>query len=390
VALFAALATASLIAPTPRARPDRYVRGAIAGSALPALAEQVLFVARAAAVAERHRAEIRRVQRELERTPHDLGGLAGQDVLLFVVESYGRVTADRALLAGRMKPVWNRFEDEVERHGFETASAWLESPTYGGKSWLAHATLLTGVQTTDQLVYRLVLESEPLSLARFFGRAGYRTVLAGPGTTRPFALGDAYRYHAHYYAWHFAYAGPRFSWALMPDQFVVDFIHRREVATAKRPLFIEYALVSSHTPWDVQPPLVEDWNSIGNGAIYHTLPPVRFGVTWPELNAEAPAAYVRSLSYDFDVVRRYLTEFVEGDALIIILGDHQPPREVTRSDSRDVPVHVISRRRVFIDAFRARGYTPGMVPNPAARRIGMRQFLPELLRTFSSQAQKKG
>lgn len=390
VAFFAALVAASLVAPTPTPRPDRFAARALVGSAMPALAEQFVFVARAAPVADGHRAEIERVRRELQRTPQDLKGLSGQHVLLFLVESYGRAAADQALLAPGMNDVWRRFEDVVGKSGFETASAWLESPTYGGRSWLAHATLATGVQTTDQLVYRLVLESAPLSLAHFFGRAGYRTVLAGPGTTRPFRQGDAYGFHAKYYAWDFAYAGPRFSWALMPDQFVVDFIHRREVATAKQPLFIEYALVSSHTPWDVQPPLIDDWKRIEKGAIYHTLPAVRFDVTWPELNDKAPAAYVRALTYDLDVLMRYLAEFVTGDALIIILGDHQPPREVTQSDSRDVPVHVVSRRRAFIDTFRARGYTRGMVPNRAARRMGMRQFLPELLRTFSSPEQKKG
>ncbi|HEY6556701.1 MAG TPA: sulfatase-like hydrolase/transferase [Polyangiaceae bacterium] len=390
VAVFAALLAASLSVATPTQRPDRFATGALVSSAMPALAEQLVFAARSAPVAESHRAEIRRVRRELERTPQDLRGLAGQHVFLFVVESYGRAAVDQALLAPGMRAVWQRFEETVGKHGYQTASAWLESSTYAGRSWLAHATLATGVQTTDQLAYRLVLESEPLSLAYFFGRAGYRTVLAGPGTTRPFRQGDAYRFHAKYYAWQYGYVGPRFSWALMPDQFVVDFVHRREVATATRPLFIEYALVSSHTPWDIQPPLVEDWKSIGKGAIYSRLPAVRFDVTWPELNDKAPAAYVRALSYDFDVLMRYLAEFVAGDALIIILGDHQPPREITQSDSRDVPVHVVSRRRVFIDAFRARGYTPGMVPTSAARRMGMRQFLPELLRTFSSPNQKQG
>jgi len=392
VALFAALSAAALVVPTPSAvrGTDWFAARSVTASALPRIGTEISFLAQAAELAEHYRQNIRDLQSELQRTPQDLAGLQGQDVFLFVVESYGRAAFDQPRLAHEMQSRLRTFEARAADHGFATASAWLESPTYGGRSWLAHATLSTGVQIADQLAYQLLLRSQPLSLAHFFRRAGYRAVLAQPGTTRPFREGDAYGFDEKYYAWHFGYAGPRFSWAPMPDQFVIDFVHRREVERRAQPLFIEYALVSSHTPWDLQPPLVEDWKNIGNGAVYQKLPPVRFDVQWPELNDAAPAAYVRALAYDFDVLQRYLADFVRGDALIVILGDHQPPRQVTQSDSHDVPVHVISRRRVFVDAFLARGYTQGMFPKARARRSGMRQFLPELLRTFSSNTQEKG
>ncbi len=55
--------------------------------------------------------------------------------------------------------------------------------------------------------------------------------------------------------------------------------------------------------------------------------------------------------------------------------------EVTRaSRSHAVPVHVISRNRAFVDAFRARGYQSGMHPARPANPAGLETLLPDLRR----------
>jgi len=54
------------------------------------------------------------------------------------------------------------------------------------------------------------------------------------------------------------------------------------------------------------------------------------------------------------------------------------------SASHAVPVHIISRQRVLVDAFRARGYQAGMHPAPDPAPPGMETFLPELLVDFST------
>jgi hypothetical protein len=189
-----------------------------------------------------------------------------------------------------------------------------------------------------------------------------------------------------YSGWDFDYRGPTYRWASMPDQYVLDFIHRREVAHARAPLLAVYTLITSHAPWSDLPPVVDDWSRIGDGASYHALPVTHFPIGWTNL-ADAAEAYDRSVAYDLDVIVNYAGRFIAGGALVIILGDHQPVAEVTRfSASSAVPIHVISRNRALVAPFRARGYTPGMRPTrtAAAPPRGMETFLPDLLEALSS------
>jgi hypothetical protein len=58
--------------------------------------------------------------------------------------------------------------------------------------------------------------------------------------------------------------------------------------------------------------------------------------------------------------------------------------EVTRwSRSHAVPVHVISRNRALVDAFRTRGFQSGMRPAPADAPPGLETLLPDLLADLS-------
>jgi hypothetical protein len=353
-------------------------------SIAPRLAGEVRFAWGARSHVEKYEREIRHVQNVLRATPHDLAKLDAQNVLLFVIESYGRTVYDKAYFVNAMRPVYGRFEHELAQRGFTFATGLLDSPTYGGNSWLAHATLATGVRTSDQFGYKVVARSTPTTLPQIFGAAGYRTVLVQPGTTRPWPEGNFYGFDHKYFAWDFEYRGRAYGWAPMPDQFVLDFIRRRELANAKKPLFVSYALVSSHAPWAEQPVLVQNWATLGNGAVYRESDVVRFPITWPDLS-NASGGYIRSVAYDFDVLTSYLRDFVDDDSLIVILGDHQPAKQVTDdSESHAVPIHVLCRRKAFVSAFIAKGFAPGMAIDKASRALPMQNFLPEFLRLFSA------
>jgi hypothetical protein len=321
-------------------------------------------------------------QAALERAPHDLGKLGGANVFLIFIESYGETTFARPLFRERLAQTLGAFEREADRHGFAVASGVLDSSTTGGRSWLAHTTLLTGLRATDQLTFRWVLSRPRRTLPGFFRDAGYTTLAVEPGTTRERPV-ELFRYDRRYSAAGFDYAGPPFAWATMPDQYVLDFVRRREDFAAKRRIFAEYVLVSSHAPWSHQPALLEDWDSIENGALYGRIEMVRYPIRWPEF-ANASEAYVHSIAYDLEVLRRYLTKFVDDDSLWILLGDHQPVPEVAQLGGMGVPVHVLSKNRAFIEPFLRRGYRPGMKPDLAGRRSGMEDFMVGLLNDFSA------
>jgi hypothetical protein len=361
--------------------PDRD-RGLRAGVFGPSLAPVALRQARGFAL-ERRRAEalaeIHRRDEEVRRAAHGLGRLRGAHVFLFLVESYGATVLDRPDLARAIEPVYDATGRALAAAGFDVASGLLASPTYAGRSWLAQETVATGVRAADTVVDTLVQRERPTTMARLFHDAGYRTVLVQPGSTHRGLYRWPYDFEQIYSAWDLDYQGPGYRWAPMPDQYTIDFVHRREVARATRPLLVEYALVSSHAPWSDQPPVVPDWNAIGDGRLYAGLPITRFPIGWTNL-ADGAGAYVASIRYDLEVIGDYVARFVPGDALVIILGDHQPVAEVTRwSHSYAVPVHVISRNRPLVDAFRTRGYATGMHPASTTTPRGLETLLPDLL-----------
>jgi len=378
---------------SPRHDPHLH-HGLFGASVVPRLAREVSFLRHAEDYRREKVESMARLQAELDGTPHDLGLLRGADVLLILVESYGETVFATPSFAHRMVPVLDQFQRDLGARGFHSASSLLLSPTYGGRSWLAHGTLATGLRIEDGLAYTMLLDArpQPLTLATCFQRAGYRTALVLPANSTRFPEGEVSGFQQRYYAMDLDYHGPSYKWATMPDQYVLDYVDRHVVARrpdapARGPLFVQYALVSSHSPWSLQPRVVPDWDQLDGGRIYNQQEPVRYAVTWSNLT-NGGEAYVTSLIYDFEVLRRYVGERVAGGALVIILGDHQPSAEVTGDDpSYGVPIHVVSRDRALIDRFTGAGYAPGMQPRRgpgAPAPLPMERFLPFFLRLFST------
>jgi hypothetical protein len=355
-------------------------------SVAPQLLRELAFLANLGRYWRDETARIQAGAAALRARPHDLGKLGGADVFIFFVESYGATLIDEPDQAARMEPVYSAVGAALERSGFAVASGLLDSPTYAGRSWLAHETLATGVAVTDRIDDEIVQRDRPPTIARLFRQAGYRTVFAQPANRYRSITRWSYDFDAVYSGWDLDYHGPSFGWANMPDQYVLDTIRHRELGPAHPPLLLAYALVSSHAPWSDQPRFVADWSRIGDGSVYATLPAEHHPIGWTNLG-DGAEAYMHSVAYDLTVTGDYLARFVAGGALAIVLGDHQPVAEVTRmSPSRAVPVHVISRNRALVDRFRSRGYLAGMRPVRRAGPVpGMETLLGDLLGAVSGQ-----
>jgi hypothetical protein len=363
--------------------------GLFAPSIIPRLAREVSFLAHARDYRAQKVAALAANEERLSRLPAGLEKLGGADLFLFLIESYGRTVVDNPAFAARIVPAYDAFERELARLGMTAASSLLDSPTFGGHSWLAHGTLAVGMRITDQLEYTMLLmaKPQPTTMARFFQRAGYHTVLVQPGTTRPIPEGEVNGFDRRIYAADLGYRGPdpHFNWAPMPDQFTIDVVQRTEIARATRPLFVEYALISSHAPWNRLPPVIDDWDRLDGGRVYAQVPSTEYPLTWSNL-AKGGEAYVASLLYDLDVLRRYLPRLAERHALVIVLGDHQPVEDVSGAGaSWAVPIHVISRDPALLEPFVARGYARGMRPPAAMDRVpGMETLLTTLMAGFSN------
>jgi hypothetical protein len=355
-----------------------------AGPILPRLAQEARFILDLEGIRLRDLAAIRHAAERAGRGPTDLGRLDRAPVFLFVLESYGRAAFSEPGHARRIAPEIQGAERDLWEAGFSMCSSYLSAPTSGGRSWLSHATLASGVRVDGQIRHDLLLASDLAPLAEYFKRAGYRTVRAMPGTLWPWPAGEFYGYQRTYIAGDFGYRGPRFAWAPMPDQFVLDWVRRREIREESGPLFIEFIMVSSHADFEVHAPYLPAWRQIGDGSIFNTLPAVVFPGAWRSADTLSEA-YSTAIIYEFTVLKEFIRASRTAGGLFLILGDHQPVGPVAGADrSASVPIHVISRNPEFIRRFMDRGYTAGLVPEHPLPHPGMETFFWDLLEGFST------
>lgn len=327
---------------------------------------------------------IKKTARRLEQTPSSLDRLAGNDVYLFFIESYGATIFENERHFQMIEPVLRQYESDLTAQGFSIYSCFLKSPAFGGSSWLAHGTIASGVKLSSQLTYDLLITSDTPTMAHLFNRAGYRTISVMPANEWPWPLGKFFGYQKHYYARDFDYIGPKFGWSPMADQYVLQYIYRKEISERTRRLFVEFVLSSSHAPFNRLPPYLENWSQIGDGSIYHHREAVTFPVVWPDLT-NAAEAYVSAIVYEITVLKYFIEQHIKDDTLMIIMGDHQPSVQITGPNSSwSVPVHVICRNRHLLEPFRSKGYASGLIPRQPLPHPGMETFLLDFLRSFSS------
>lgn len=322
---------------------------------------------------------------EVSEESYPLDKLNKANVFLFVVESYGRTlfeNPDNWIIA---EPRYNKFENDLKSDGYIIASSSLKSPAIGGNSWLADSTLNSGVWVKDQTVYDKLIHSKLPVLGTYFKKAGYRTIIAQPGMRKSGDEEYFYNFDKTYNLIDFDYRGPSFVWATMSDQYVLNFIDRKEIRDSQQPLFAEYVLVSSHFPFQLIPKYINDWNSIGDGSIYNNKNMVS-KLPIPEGKKTAgPYGFTIAILYVMEVLKDYLINQLDDPGLIIILGDHQPYSKVTGPfGGRQVAIHVLSKTPELIQPFLDRGYTRGLISPAVKSAVTMDKFLPFFLQDFSS------
>ncbi|WP_200948040.1 sulfatase-like hydrolase/transferase [Nocardioides sp. Soil774] len=313
-----------------------------------------------------------------------LTGLRGKDVLLVFVESYGRVALDDPGLSPGIVRALDSGTRELRRHGYESRSAYLTSPTFGALSWLAHATLQSGLWVDSQQRYDQLVTTRRETLSSLFGRAGWRTVAAVPANDRDWPQGAFYGFDRVYDARTIGYRGPRFGYPTMPDQFTLDAVQQLELAPRhRRPVMAEIDLLSSHAPWSRTPRLIAQ-EDVGDGSVYAGMPatlPSESDI-WPDPQ-HVRAAYAGSIAYSLRSVVSFLSTYDDEDLVVVMVGDHQPATIVSGEDpGHDVPVTVVAQDPSVMDAISGWRWDPGLRPSPAAPVWRMDALRDELLAAF--------
>jgi phosphatidylglycerophosphate synthase len=315
-----------------------------------------------------------------------LTALRGKDVLVVFVESYGRVAVQGSSFSPGVDAVLDRGTAHLRAAGFASRSAFLTSPTFGGLSWLAHATLQSGVRVDGQRRYDQLVRHGRVTLASAFKRAGWRSFGADPANRAAWPEGESfYHYDKVYGGPDFGYRGPRFGWPPMPDQYALLALQRLELGKPDRePLFAEVDLTSSHMWWKRIPRLIP-WKDVGNGSIFGRIPTAQ-SHTLAEVLADtklARAAYGHSIEYSLSALFSFVRRYGDDKLVMVVLGDHQPNATISGNGaSHDVPISVIAHDPNVMKRIAGWGWQDGLLPGRQAPVWPMDSFRDRFLTTF--------
>lgn len=301
-----------------------------------------------------------------------LPGLAGRDVYVVYIESYGESLIDQPRYAGRIEPLLERWSGRLEAAGLHAFSGRLEAPIRGGQSWLSHATVLSGLPIDSQLWYRTLLSRDIDLLTDDFKATGHRAVKLAPAIVDDWPEGKQLGFDRVFAAADLDYQGPRLGWVTMPDEFTLHAFSQRIRPRIDAPVYAQFALISSHWPWS---PVIEptpDPALIDEGRVYERWRGKGgdpFALLFdPHAQREA---YLDSVEYALTVTFEWARRLPD-DALLLVLGDHQPTGLIAGRDAgRGVPVHAISGDKDPLAGFERRGFAPGLLPPPADEVAGL-------------------
>jgi hypothetical protein len=314
-----------------------------------------------------------------------LKGLRGKDVVVAFVESYGQVAVQGSAFSPQVDAVLNAGTKSLHDAGYSARSAFLTSPTFGGISWLAHSTFQSGLWIDNQQRYNQLVASDRFTLSDAFKSAGWRTVGDIPSNENDWQPATSfYHYDQLYDGRNVGYRGPTFSYATMPDQYILSAFQRNELAKpGHQPVMAEIDLVSSHTPWAPLPQMV-DWNSVGDGSIFDGMPAQGQSpsVVWRSTSS-VRAAYGQSIQYSLSALIGFVENVHDNNLVLILLGDHQPATTVSGPNaSHNVPITIISHDSSVLSRISLWRWQNGMLPSPDAPVWPMDAFRDRFLAAF--------
>jgi hypothetical protein len=319
--------------------------------------------------------------------PGDLRGLAGQDFILFFVESYGRLLWDDPAIRPAFQKSLLSIEDELLSAGYHIASRYLRSPTFGGASWLAHMSVMSGVDSSNQTRWERLLASDVAPLPVYFRERGYETISVMPAMhIDSWPEGEYFGFTRKLWARELDYRGQKYAWSPMPDQFTLLRFQELGLNDDATPVFAEVAMTSSHSPFSVRPPFHQGaWNRDALESTLATVDPNSIPRGWRNLTAEN---YRLAVTYSLRSVSQFLAQHYKRSGTLVILGDHQATKAVHDVDSRalghlwDAPIHILTRDATIYASLLASGFNPGINPKESTPSLPMQTLKSFFLNLF--------
>jgi hypothetical protein len=316
----------------------------------------------------------------------DLRVLAGADVEVVFLESYGATTYDNPAIADAIASARQGLATTARSQGRFVLSSFVRAATFGGASDLSHLSFLSGIDLTDPLRHDLLLATDRATILDTFESLGYRTIGLYPAMSWEWPEKSFYSFDHYHDAPSLDYAGPKFGLWWLPDQFSIARINELYPPSADNgPRFLFFPTITSHIPYRPRPPYQPDWSKVTSEQPFSaqaTRQALAVEIDWDDLFT----GYLATFEYTFEWLSGYLELPRERDNVLILIGDHQPAGGIVLKGANwDVPVHVITSNPVIAERLRSQGFADGMTPPREA--IGhISDLTGILLSTFDSGA----
>jgi hypothetical protein len=297
---------------------------------------------------------------------HLFSGLAGRDVMLMFLESYGAVLYDHPDVAAGVAQTRDAWEASLAINGQHVVSAFFTSPTFGGASDLAHMSLLSGIDLPLENSQRhdLLLTTGRPTLIDVFQHAGYQVFGLYHSVFWDWAERAYYGYDQYISGPDLDYRGPAFGYWKIPDQYAIakyEQLFPRDALAPPRMTF--FPTISTHFPFYQVPPYQPDWVRLLGQSPFDAEQVSKAQaeqVSWGNMLPD----YLRTINYNHQWLAGYFAKPEPRESVYVLIGDHQPTGNIAGAKvSWDVPVFVISKDQQLLDRFRELGFSDGMSPS---------------------------
>ena len=310
------------------------------------------------------------------------------NIHLILFESYGKILIDHPELSTHIKDVLISIEKELSNHNWSAHSQLSVSPVFGGGSWLASMSILTGRPIESEAHYRYIQYNASIaeSYVNVFHKSDFQTLTMEPGT---YYLSEKestlFKFDHYIYRDRFYYKGPIFGWGVIPDQYALGFTRMNFLNSIQRPYFIQYKLVSSHSPFP-HTPILKNWQNYNNFSKDKISELVQSKKL--EHNLSELSRYYQSIVYDLQVIKDHILQF-DKQNIFVIVGDHQPflaMSQISRDQRHDYStlLHIVHHQEleqlINIEKLESYGFLEGMNRFPHSTRLKHEQIMEIVLR----------
>jgi phosphoglycerol transferase MdoB-like AlkP superfamily enzyme len=313
------------------------------------------------------------------------------DVYLILLESYGSVLYSKEHFRSPYLVFLDGFEETIASQGWSSMSMVSESPTWGGGTWISYTSLLFGLQIREQRQYETLHQTYQRipypNLGRYFHTQGYKYVWVSPiqqriSPEREMADRNFFGVDQWITLETMDYHGPLYGWGPSPpDQYTFgvmgDFLGSQE-----QPVFMVYLTQNSHYPWTPLPPWMPDWH------VFAGLNPQGEGLAQgsgkPHVFRESRQNYLNAMEYTFKALGEFITGLKDSNAIIVLIGDHQPPAVSYKGDGYGTMLHIISQDDAFLKTFQDYGFTGGLLLDDSQEELAHEGFYSLFVRSLTT------